>query len=140
MSTGQPDHPATIPLAVLLNDIRNGKVSGSPRAMAQRVISMVMEGEVEKWAGVDSVYEGGMVDASGEVESCGFTKGTHRRKITAYFTEWEEGSPVEANKRLGTHPLGLTNQPIPGALDNQRALDDLKQRFTAEWNAHKDSL
>lgn len=112
----QPDHPSLAKLALIVNQIHNHKISGSPRSIAEQIISLVFKGETEKWAGVDDLYEGGqtMTGVSGArvVQNGSQTVGTHHRRVLVFYGEWEEGSPRVPNG----HPLTgeMPTRPVSG--------------------------
>lgn len=93
----QAEHPATAKLAVILNAIRNGKVTGSPREMAASVISLVFEGEMEKWDASDEIVEGGYLLESGLIQqTTKHNTATHHRTVLVFYSDWEEGAPPQS--------------------------------------------
>lgn len=108
MSTkkNEPDHPALQPLALLVNEIHNRKVSGAPRAIAQKIIDMVFAKESELWEDSEILFEGGEVDSLPNrpvrIQQTGSqTEGTHHRKVIVFYGPWKKGSPRVPNG----HPL-----------------------------------
>lgn len=112
MSTA--DHPAVTPIALIVNAIHNRKIKGTPRAIAEMIISKVFEHEAERWDESETLYEGGIEYGSRggvtEIKQTGSTEeGTHRRKVLVFYGPWEEGSPAPANRLLKANPL--TGEP-----------------------------
>lgn len=90
------EHPSLVPVALIVNSVRNGK-KGTPRAIAQEIITEVFKGETSRWADADDIVEGGREFAGNGKISQNDTSNasTHHRRVLVFYGEWEEGEPPE---------------------------------------------
>lgn len=93
-SQPRPDHPALQGVALLINGFRDGSVKGTPRAIANRIIDMVFDGEATLWSDSDTAYVDSGKDENGD---------PLRQKVLTFYGHPEVGSAKEGN----AHPLGL---------------------------------
>lgn len=107
------EHPSLVKVAVMLAAVRAGKVKGSPREMAEAIISQVFEGEMEKWDSATTFYQGGDEQEDGSIKDKNSkTQGSHHRKVTIFMGEWEEGAPAEKNGHPLTGKVDTTPPPV----------------------------